>query len=365
LAERRSSPVSRIAFALMMIALGLVAIETAMRYRNWPPSVFSGWRISEAVGPVNQFGWRGQPPRRRGAGTFLVVMTGGAAVECLACPPDETLDLMLERSLHQYNPDVRVVTLGSTGYAQDQEFLALHEYLAHERADLIIDWASIAQNVPANTFRSGHPGPGRSVLKPSFALDRGNLRGPTEGLGQPIYKTKLTTLLRPLLIDADRNWTTLLPKPDPGAATPPPGIDTRSQVEEPLEQQRSAWSIWLTPRPVRVEYGIELTHVLLTHMQALATLRGAHFAVLLTPAADRQPTVPVALEHAGHWYVADPTTRDAAITQVTDGLDTITLPLESDPLTSPEAERLMMTRLAQALNQRGLLVSVAFARERH
>jgi hypothetical protein len=99
-------------------------------------------------------------------------------------------------------------------------------------------------------------------------------------------------------------------------------------------------------------------------MRALATLRGARFAVLLTPPAGND-AAPVAVEHAGHWYTADPATRDAAIAEVTDGFDTIALAPEDRSSGSPEAERQTMARLAEALNQRDLLTSAAFARERH
>lgn len=349
-----------------MVALGLGAIETAMRYGNWPRPILSGWRVTAPDGPVNQFGWRGQPPRRHRPGEFVVLMTGGGGVECLACPPNETLDLMLERTLRRYNPNVRVVTLGSTGYGQDQEYLALHAYFTYARADLVIVWAAIADDVPANTFRVGHPRPGQVVLKPSFALRDRDLLGPTEWLGQPVYKSKLSQLVRPWFIDIDRNWTILLPPADPGASGPPPGTEARSHVDDLLEQQRSTWSIWLTPRPARVKYGIELTRALLTHMHEVSTLRGARFTVLLTPAAaDSGTEAPIALEHAGHWFLADPATRDAAIAETTDGFDPITLPPEDGTPGSAEAERRMMARLAEALSQRDLLTPVALTGNRH
>jgi hypothetical protein len=377
LAEPSYHPVLRIGFGLVMVLLGIAALEMAMRYKNWPRPIPSGWRVSEAGGPINQFGWRGQPPRRRRTTDFVVVITGGGAVECRVCPNDETLDLMLERALRDHNPDIRVVTLGSSGYAQDQEFLALHEYFTYEHAELVINWASIADDVPANMFRAGHPWPGRPVLKPSFALYGTELRGPTEGIGDPIYRSKLSALLGPWFVDVDRNWTTLMPKPDPGSVSPPSGAETQMHVDEPLEQQRGAWSIWLTPRPARVQYGIELTRALLNKSRSLSMLRGARFAVLLTPApADRAPApasmaapdgaaaAPIALEHNGHWFLADPATRDAAIAEVTDGMDVITLP-EEPRNDSPEAARRMMARLADTLNQRGLLMTKVAASVRH
>jgi hypothetical protein len=366
LAERSTHPALRLAFAIAMIVLCLATVETAMRYEDWPPTVFSGWRATSEAGPVNQYGWRGQPRPRRRPADFVVVMTGGAAVECVACPPDETLDLILERALRRYNQDVRVITLGSRGYSQDQEYLALTEFFGREHADLVVTWASIADDVPNNTFRSGQPLPGDNILKPTFAWRDDDVRGPTEAIGEPIYHSKLSTLVRPLFIDVERNWTILLPRPDPGAAEPRPGIVARSHVEEPLEQQRTSWSIWFTPRPARVQYGIDLTRGLLRHMREIATLNGARFALLLTsPQAAAQSSAPVALEHAGHWFVADPVARDAAIAEVTKDFNPITLPLEDGILPSPEAERRIMARLAEELNQRELLTKATVDRPRH
>ena len=365
--ERHYHPVIRLAFAIATILLCLAAIEMAMRWRDWPRPVLSGWHAStNPAGPVNQYGWRGQPNQQHHYDDFVVVLTGGAAVECLACPPDETMDVILERVLRRYNPNARVVTLGSTGYGQDQQYLALHEYFAREHADLVVDWAFPARDVPGNTFRSGPEQPGKLVLKPTFAYMNNDIRGPTETIGRPIYTTKLSTLLRPLLIDVDRNRTILLPQPDPGASSPPAGVQPREHVDEPLEQQRGEWSIWLTPRPARVSYGIDLTRALFRHMRDLSQLRGARFVVLLTPSpADAQTETPVALEHAGHWFVADPATRDAAIAQLTEGYKPITLPPDGSRDGSPEAERRIMARLAEALNQRDLLTPPPIVRQRH
>jgi hypothetical protein len=366
LTQRSSNPVLRFAFGIAIVLLALCAIEAAMRYLDRPPWVRSGWRSTAASGPVNPLGYRGRPVKPFRISDFVVVLTGSAAVECLVCPPEETLDLMLERALRQYNQDVRVVTIGSSGYGQDQEYLALHQFLDTRHADLVIDWASFADDVPANTFRLGEPRPGRLLPKPTFALRGTDSIGPTEDIGGPVYKTKLSTLLRPMFIDLDRNWTTLLPKADPGAAVAPPTAEIQSHVDADLEGQHTAWSIWLTPRPARVQYGMALTHALLRHMQDLSRLRGARFEILMTPVqGSPHSDAPMALVHGGHWFLADPATRDAAIAEINKGFDTITLPADDSPVATPEAARQMMTRLAETLNKRGLLTEVPVDHPRH
>ena len=347
-------------------------------------------------------------PRSPRISDYVIILTGAAPVECLACPRDETLDLMLERAVRQFNPSARVVILGSAGYSQDQEYLALHQFLAVRHADLVLDWASIADDVPGNTFRTGRTGAGQVRAKPTFALRGENSVGPTEGLGEPVYKTKISTILRPLFIDLDRNWTTLLPRADPGASSPAPGAKTQSHVTDLLEQQRTAWSIWMTPRPARVKYGIALTRALLRHMRDLSMLRGARFAILMAqdpslPSASdptRQRDGPTALEHAGHWFLADPATRDAAIAEVTAGFDIISLPADARPAgvpapdpaeigsgasgppaagvfpaavvhggiaeaSSADGPRQLMARLAEVLNERRLLIPIQTDHPRH
>jgi hypothetical protein len=361
----------------MMIGLCLAATEMAMRYTAWPPTVVSGWRATEVDGPVNQLGWRGHPWQPHRSADFVVALTGG--VQCTQCPADETLDVVLERALRQYNPDARVVTLGSRGYSQDQALLALQEYLSRDRADLIVDWASIADDVPANMFRSvvmapretapretapRETAPGGLRLKPTFAWNGNDISGPTEPIGTEIYSLKLVTLLGPMFSDIDRVWTRSLPEADPGAATAPLDVAPHQDADTGLLEQRDHWAVWLTPRPARVSYGIGLTHALFRHMRGLATLHGARFTVLLTP-EETEPANRIALQAAGHWYVADPAARDAAIEEVTDGVDTVTLPRDPDLAGSSRSDRNIMARLASVLSQHKLLISAALTGARH
>jgi hypothetical protein len=99
-------------------------------------------------------------------------------------------------------------------------------------------------------------------------------------------------------------------------------------------------------------------------MRGLATLHGARFTVLLTPEAT-EPGVRIALRAYGRGYVADPAARDAAIEEVTDGVDTVTSPRDPDLVGSSRSDRNIMARLASVQSQRNLLVSAALTRTRH
>jgi hypothetical protein len=348
-------------FAAMTVILCIAGFESGMRSHDWPPTVVSGWRTTRPGGPVNQLGWRGQPWRQRQPADFVVVITGPS--ECTECAPEDTLDQVLERELLRFNPNAHVVNLGSRGYSQDQEFLALHEYFIHERADLVITWSSIARDVPANTFRGIRINASETRLKPTFVFRNNDIRGPTEAIGQAVYDFKLTTLWRPLFSNPDRAWARSLPAASPGADTAPPGIATQLHVNDALEEQRTPWSIWLTPRPERVTYGVDLTRSLFRHMRDLAALHGARFIVLRMPEpAEPRTDAPVALEHEGHWFVADPAARDAAISQITEGVETIALPPEAEQPTSSDSDRQTMARIAEALNEHNLVNPAAWSR---
>ena len=352
-----------------VIGLLVSMAELIMRNNDWPRTIISGWSATTRDGPFNQLGLRGRP-FTRGSSDFVVVITGGGAIECVECPKDETLDLILERAIQQYNPRARVVSLGSRGYAQDQQFLILQRYFARERADLVIAWTALDDDVPGNTFRSGHPGPGPASIKPTFALFQGVVLPPTEQVGQTLYKMKLAILLRMPLGDPDRAWERALPPPTPGEAVPSAAAKTQLHVDEKLEDQRSAWSLSMNPRPARVAYGMALTSALLQQMQELTRLHGARFTVAQPPSESRGKDGPAAIEHAGQWFLADPAARDAAAAEITAPFETIKIGGGGDQTAStraapPATERQLMARLAEGLKQRNMLTPLPVSRARH
>lgn len=364
-----NEPISRPLKAALAAAVAMLCFATGeflMRYSGRPATIYSGWRAAPGLAPLNQAGLRGRPWPPVRPGDFIVVLSGGDEVECPGCPAGETTDVILEQALHQYNQDVRVVSLGATGYGQDQALLALRTFLTYQRADLVVSWVSPATAVPRNTFRSGQPGPGGPRLKPTFALIDGQLRGPTEALGQPVYSLKFATLLASLFANQDARWTRYLPPPTPGAQTAVAGVETRLHVDDALEEARSPWSVWLTPRPPRVAYGIALTRQLLRRTSEIAKLHGARFVVLMTPRAPSgHAEAPVALEHGGRWFLADPKTRAQAEAEIGAGFELAVVPAAEAPAGGPDWQRAIAARLAETLSQRDLLVAPGAVRGRH
>ena len=352
-------------FWAALTALGLGAVEFGLRYLNRPSAIVSGWLATVTQGPFNQIGLRGRPWPPRSPGDVVVTLVGAEEVECVRCPPDETLDLILENALRTFNPAARAVALGATGYGLDQEYLALRDYFDHERASILLVWISPARDVARVTFRTGHPAPGRTAPKPAFWLRDGELLGPTEGVGHDIHWSKLATWLVPLFADADARWNRSLPAADPGSRVAPAGLAVQ-RIDNAPEDPNSPWGIWLQPPPPRARYGLDVTRALLRRMAETATLRGTRFILVMPqPAAvDRA----VALAHAGHWFVADPARRDAAIAELTAGFETIILEPDDSANAgngaAPDSERRTMAQLATILHQRNYLDPATVPRSR-
>lgn len=366
-----------IALIVVVGALGLcaLAMEGAFRLIDKPAAIISGWRGTQA--PLNEFGWRGRPITYA-PDDFVVVLVGDSQVECKICPADETMDVILERALRRHIPKVRVVTLGAAGHGTDQEFLALREYFARYRADLVIAWVTIYNDIVNNLTRSAGGGYHRFHPKPSFWLENGELRGPTEEIDAAVFTGKLRILWHRAFEDFERGWAARLPPPDHGTAQPPTSMDRVIRTVEAVEEQRSTWSILQTPRPARISHGIALTRALLDRMRTLSESKNATFAVMiedsLSPASAEQALrlgwemfAPgkAAVVHDNHWIVADADTYHATVQDVTAGFEFLSVPVRTaNARISPvdnhflmPANRQVMGDLADMLAERPQLIA--------
>lgn len=366
-----------LAVSLGAVALCVLSLELAMRLIDKPAPIISGWRGNPP--PLNQLGWRGRPIDYA-PDDFVVVLVGDSQVECRACPPDETLDLVLERALRRHIPNARVVTLGASGHGTDQEYLALREYLDRYRADLVIAWLTIGNDIINNLARSAGGGYHRFHPKPTFWMEGDQLRGPTETIDAPVVTGKLRILWHRAFEDFETDWARRIPASDPGSSKPPESFDRVVRTFESVEEQRSLWSILQTPRPARIDYGIRLTRALLLRMKELAESKGAAFVVMrednFTPEAVRQAArfglemyLPgkTAVEHNGHWILAEEATYHATVRDTTEGLQVIAVPIRvENPRISPQdhhyimaGNRQMMADLAAMLMERPNLIGRA------
>jgi hypothetical protein len=284
----------KITFYLLLVvvpalfALGLG--EIALRITD-PSKIRSGWKdiyqlifVNYQHKQSNQLGYRGKPMNIEPS-DFVVLLIGDSQVECLACRdqhlPEDTLQEYLAPLVK--NRPVKVFQLGASGYGPDQEFLALRSYFAKGfRADLILLWETLGNDVMDATFPMSSTDFGSGHLKPTFRLDdQGKLVWPASDIGGYFCKFYLECVYRIQRYGSiDAYWEQFLPPPArPIEGEPPaqlPVVDTKDSVE----YEKSSWGMVLDPPSPRKLYGIALTRALYKEMQAESARNNAKFVIL-------------------------------------------------------------------------------------
>lgn len=323
------------------IGLCLLAMEGAFRLIGKPAPIISGWRGTQP--PLNELGWRGRPISYA-PDDFVVVLLGDSQVECKVCPANETMDVILEQALRRHIPKARVVSLGAAGFSTDQEYLALREYFSRYRADLVVHWVTIYNDIVGTLSRSAGGGYHRFHPKPTFWLDGATLRGPTEETDAAVFTGKLRILWHRAFEDFQADWNRFLPPPGGLRAGEPEDMDRVVRTNEAIGEQRSLWTIAQTPRPARMEYGIRITRALFERMRDLARERGAHFVLMMednfTPPAVAQarrlgwdifiPGKTAVVDDGFNWIMADDAQFQANLREVTAGFATLLVPIHTE-----------------------------------
>jgi len=289
--------------ALASSALTLAAIEVGLRLLDkpaWETELRAGWKSKGRY--VNELGYRGQPIHYSDR-NIVIVLLGDSHVESEACPPDMMPERYLEQHLQRRDARFRVFTLGSGGYGNDQEYLALKEYFGKYRADAVVLWQTFENDVWNNIFPTHMPADG--TIKPTYWLDHGTLKGPNYQLGEVIRKpaqTKIGVMLNRLLPPhkgLDKSWERFLPTPyqplthyegsfltdwDPSD----PNNNNPILEFENLKNEKSHFSVQLYPRSERMQYGLDLTRKLLGRIRDTASERRTSFFIFYALRPDDQ-----------------------------------------------------------------------------
>lgn len=154
----------------------------------------SGWRSFSGKSEKNVLGFRGQPIEYSPE-DYVIVLLGDSAVEAKACAYEWMPDQRLQHYLNLKGKRVKVFTVGAAGYGQDQELLALQEYLSRFRADLVVVWLTPGNDVTDNLWPTVLRG-SFSYPKPTFRLQDGKLIGPTEQIGESLSLSRFAVLSR-------------------------------------------------------------------------------------------------------------------------------------------------------------------------
>ena len=359
-----------VAFAVVITG---ALCEVILRLFEYPHIPESGWRTERPRPLVNQLGFRGRPIEY-GPDDFVVVLVGDSHVECDACGADDLPEIILERALRRYRPHVRVFSIGASGYGQDQQLLGLREYFRAHRADWVLVWQTIDNDVWNNLFPTHWPGRSDGWPKPTFWLRNGELRGPTQLVGEPVFRSRVWALIvMNLLGGVDRWWERSLPP----AYSPVAGSSSLSDAPvippphalESLRTEKSHVAIHLTPPSARMEYALDLTGALLTEMAALASVHGAELFVFsfdertavarAYPMLYRLPTEAFFFEEGGRLYAADGAQAERNRSRLNRGLRHVSIPIREpayrvgrrDPHLSAEGNRQVLGDLAEALHR--------------
>jgi hypothetical protein len=354
--------------SLLGVAIALALVEAYLR--TTPDLVLPtyGWKdIFPRPHEHNQLGFRGQRIEYADS-DYVLLLVGDSQVEGDACALADMPEARLQHYLTEHmRRAVRVFSLGALGYGQDQQLLALEEYLARFRADAAVVWFTDGNDTWNNAsivHSGGWP------AKPTFWLDaRGALAGPQGRMGEPVYSSirllrHAEILLFGLLDDA---WDRRLPQVyRPMESWDGPYVSDWKLFATPaneMAKERTALALALVPPSDRGRYAVALTNKLLHRMRDLLEARQARFSSFVVqrpdfppadgvygfPGADgRQRFVRVARARHGE-----------AVAEVHEGIELVQLPVtvtpfcsDDDPHFNQPAVDQLMRDLAAALAPR-------------
>jgi len=330
-----------LAGTLLALALGGAAAEVWLRRQEGPSPLRWGWRDPFAehgrrpIAEINQLGYRGRRVEYTD-GDLVVLLVGDSQVQADACSFDELPEQRLEVHLRARTArPVRVFSVGALGYGTDQECVALEDYLARFRADLVLTWITTGNDLREVLF------PIAPVPKPTFWLEAGRLAGPTARIGDPVPAglrvwQRLCDWWRGPLNDY---WgrhvlpPTNPPLPLDGAPActdwgvmRPVGNDFRTEFVSVLVQ--------IDPPSPRAVYAGTLVNLLLRRMRAAVRAQGGDLCLLLEQRQDFP--LPDGLYEADldgdrHRLRLSRRAYDQNLGRLTEGLDALFVPVTVEP----------------------------------
>jgi hypothetical protein len=341
--------------------MGITAIcfEAVLRVIDYPKPVISGWKTLDSYkSERHQLGFRGQPISYQDD-DFVIVLVGDSQVEAKACAFGWMPEQRLQAYLNSTGKKVKVFSLGGPATGQDQQLLSLREYYQKFRADLIILWFTPANDVWNNTFPSGTPDD--RAPKPTFWLQNGQLRGPTELTGEPIRESpalKIMLLWRKLFpVSREKEWARSILPPPYSPKTNYEGIaadDWQKRMDvlpnylhyENFDSDKNDRALKLTPRSPRVQYGLDLTHCLLKEIEHLAAAHGTRFTIFTTTQNTQLKTESEDPDEAVHllngkYYRTSEAQYTENLNYVNKGFDSYAIPVTVEPaIVGPEDSHL-------------------------
>jgi hypothetical protein len=317
------SPRRRRALATVVVAVAtlapIAAAEAALRVtRRFYTPVAYGWRWAgsplrnelapDAADATNELGLRGRPIAY-GDDDAVVLLVGDSQVEAATLPLDQMPEALLERSLEEASGRaVRVVSIGASGWGQDQQLVAVREYLSRWRADAVVVWATPSNDFFENTFADRSTDDSAGPVKPTFLLRDGRLEGPFYAGPRGVDRLLVGQVARIALSGRSytkgvrARWDRRIPSADRAAGraycagfTPIARRQLFGQelalspsrrfvllTSDDVAHSRSHFSPRTHPRSPRDDYEVAITAALYAQLRDEASRAGAGFAVLTT-----------------------------------------------------------------------------------
>lgn len=317
--------IKNILLSLITIIVMLALIEFGLHIADFPSTPKSGWKWDESPyrgtmnqgdQRVNQLGLRGKKIEYQ-KDDVVVLLVGDSQTEAGTQLFDDMPEALLETALKtELNTSkVKVFSIASAGWGQDQQLVALREYFQQHRANVVINWTTPVNDYWENTFIDRSITPEAGKLKPTFTSSDANAKLDTV-IPTP-FEFKLRTLLKLSLsgaatgkkasieqIHLDR-WMKKLPAGYDGKAKQAaqcPTLEVKEQelieaylagsraytllTEEDVENGRSHFSPFLKNMTSRDHYAITITHRLFQELTNLSQQHGAQFHILHTYRSD-------------------------------------------------------------------------------
>jgi hypothetical protein len=336
----------RLSFAAIAVLLGTLAplavAEVALRIADRPRAVPIGWKPTSHASERNQFEFRGRP--FSSDADVRIVLLGDSHVEATANSIDHLPEAHLERALEQRTRRrVSVVSIGSGGWGQDQQLLALTAHIDAIRPRLVVLWFTYANDIWNNIFPTHFPRNGWP--KPTFWVAGTELRGPNVPWlalyrrREPYLVQAFRRAVRSPLYPTDEEWEAHLPpayRPMAiDAATPSLAATLARHIgvsigdlpyfsRENFDNEKTHLGIFLVPVSARLAYGVKLTRLLLQAIQQLCEANGAGFRIFMFedwPA--RLPAEPTLFEVNGKGYMLSVASARHLVDELLRGLPTI------------------------------------------
>jgi hypothetical protein len=362
--------------AVLLGAVAPLAVaEVVLRIADRPRAVLIGWRPAAHASERNQFGFRGR--LFSSDADIRMVLLGDSQVEASASTLDHMPEAHLERALEdRTRRRVSVVSIGSGGWGQDQQLLALTAYINAIRPRLVVLWFTPGNDVWNNTFPTHFPRNGWP--KPTFWLAGTELRGPnvpwlaSYRRREPYLVQAFRRAIRTPLYPSDEEWEARLPpayRPIAIDAATPSLAATLAQQRgisvgelpyfsrENFDTEKTHFSIFLVPVSARLAYGVTLTRLLLQKIQQLCEANGARFLIFLPEGWATLPEEPTLFEVNGKGVVLSAASARHLIDESLRGMRTIRVPgapsnafiSATDPHLNEQGNRYVMEALAGRL----------------